>query len=268
MRLSVGPGDVTRLAREAAHDHAIIVAAGGDGTVSEVVNGLLPVEEESRPAVGVLPLGTGNDLAHGLGIPSRPDRALEILARGRTRPMDVVRLRRGRDGEGPVEVRAFANAAILGFCGRISDRLPPARRRRWGRFSYLRAALDELADAVAHEVKIRIDGEAIAERASMVIVANGRFAGGRLPLAPRASPHDGRLDLVILPPLTPWRFASLLPRVLAGRQLAHPAVIHRTGRSVSVEADPPMWMNVDGETLPPAPLSLEVLPGVLSFVVP
>jgi diacylglycerol kinase (ATP) len=113
-----------------------------------------------------------------------------------------------------------------------------------------------------------VDGVVREIRALMLIVANSRFAGGHVPLAPDARPDDGRLDVVAVEPLGPLALGRLVPLVFQGRHTGHPRVQVVRGRTASIESDPPMWVNLDGDTWRAGHVSFEVLPAALEVLVP
>ncbi|MDT8436908.1 MAG: YegS/Rv2252/BmrU family lipid kinase [Gemmatimonadota bacterium] len=266
LRVSARPGDVHRLAAEASRDGVDrVVAAGGDGTVAELANGLLAAGHRGDAAI--LPVGTGNDLARALGLPADLAAAAALAVRGRSVPVDAMDLHPGPGGLPSAPNRAW-NSVVGGFAGRIGDRLPPSRRRRWGSLSYLRAALDELRELRPHRVRLQLDGEPLAIDLLMLVVANGRYAGGRLPLAPAAHPGDGRLDVVVVPALPRMRLLALVPAILAGRHLEAPGIVCRRVRRVRIEAGQGFWMNADGETWVEGSGDVEARPAALRFVQP
>ena len=247
-----------------------VVAVGGDGTVGEVVNGLVSCSTGTpnmpRPTLGIIPLGTGNDLARALGIPGRPEAAIEIVARGRTRPLDLIEA--FSDGRFGRERRLIANAAVAGFCGRIGDRMSPSFRRRWRRFAYPVAAVRELSDLRRHAVRIDVDDRTVELDAFMVIVANSRFAGGHIPLAPPARTDDGALDVVVIESCTPVRFPGLAARVLRGTHVGRPGARHFAATRVELTSEPPMWMNIDGDSWQASRTTFRVLPSELLVTAP
>lgn len=265
LRRTRGPGHAGELAAEAARQgRPAVVVAGGDGTVQEAVNGLVP-PNGSVPdtALGLVPLGTGNDLARTLGVPLDPHDALEPLARGRIRRIDLVRARCG------ALERHVVNFAIGGFAGDIADRATPEMRRRWGGLVYLRAALAGLPALRRHRTRLIVDGEPMAPVELLaVVVANGRHLGHGIRVAPRAEVDDGRLDLVAVRGDVPARVPLTIGRLLAGRHLEAPGVVWRRGRTVEIRAEDAMPFNADGQPLGPGPASFRVLPGALRVVVP
>ena len=277
MRVSPTPDSVGPLALEAVADgFERIVAAGGDGTVSVLASALL----ESSPGVecGVLPIGTGNDLAQSLGVPTRPDRAAALLRAGRATPIDAIhaaaygtRAPEGANRESVVgEVRDMHawNAVVGGFGGRISDRLGPGMKGRWRGLAYLRAAVAELGELRPRRVRLDIDGRVTEQELLMLVIANGRYAGGGIPFAPGAQVDDGWLDVVAIRPAPIGRLAVLVPRLLAGRHMTDSSVEHTRARTVGVEADPGFWFNVDGETWVDGCATFDLRPRALPFIRP
>lgn len=265
LRRTRAPGHAGELAAEAAREgRSVVVVAGGDGTVQEAVDGLVPPDGTvPDTAVAVVPLGTGNDLARTLGVPLDPHDALGVLARGRVRRVDLVRARCGE------RERRLVNFAIGGFAGDVADRVTPDLRRRWGGLVYLRAAVAGLPSLRRHRVRLIVDGESSAPADVLaVVVANGRRLGGGIPVAPRAEVDDGRLDLVAIRGDVPARVPLTVARLLGGRHLDAPGVVWRRGRSIEIRARDPMSFNGDGQPLGSGPASFRVLPGALRVVVP
>jgi diacylglycerol kinase (ATP) len=145
--------------------------------------------------------------------------------------------------------------------------MSPRFRRRLRLVAYPLAALRQIRDLRPYSVEILVDGRSIVTKALMVIAANSMYAGGRVPLAPGARTDDGQLDLVIIHAVSPPRLATLIPRVLLGRHAGHPGVsIHRAS-DVLLEADPPMWINLDGDTWMAGSASFHVIAAALQVAV-
>ncbi len=257
-------GDAVAIATEACRaGYGSVVAVGGDGTVREVAMGLHL--GGGVPRLGIVPAGTGNDLAFSLGVPADIERAADVAVGGRTVDLDLIRASRS-DGAG--EPRFLANAAVAGFGGRIGDRMSPTLRRRFRPIAYPLAALGQVRDLRPHSVRLEIDGRKIETRALMIIVANGEYAGGRIRFAPGASTADGLLDLVLVHAVSPPKLVTLVPRVLSGRHTGHPAVSMFRAASVRIESEPPMWINLDGDTWRAGNSSFEVVPAAIRVAVP
>ena len=243
LRVSPDPRAVSGMVASAVSDGCRrIVAAGGDGTVSEVATTLRDLAAgDLQLECGVIPVGTGNDLALTLEIPAQIPGAIRLLRTGRARPVDAIRC--GREGRGPLRSteRCAWNAIVGGFGGGVSDHLTSDRKRRWRRFAYLRAAVSELRRLAPHRLRLEIDGRPTELELLMLVIANG-------------SP--------------PARLATLVPRVLAGGHLDDPRVFHARCRALRVEADARFRYNRDGESWGAGDAQFALQPGALPFVRP
>ncbi len=259
--------DETReAATQAARDGvATVVAAGGDGTLHLVVNGLMAVGTcaDERPALGVLPLGTGNDFARTLGLPlDDVATCFRCFPEGIRRPLDVIRYSHENT------VGYAINACAGGFSGTVGETLTPEFKASWGPLAYLVGAAKLIPDITDYRTEISWDGGP-SERvhAFNVVVANGRTAAGGQPVAPRANPEDGLLDVVVVRAGTALDIARLGALVLAGDYLADDQIVFNQVRSVRIESTPGMWFNVDGELRTNEPVEFEAVPGALNVVV-
>jgi diacylglycerol kinase (ATP) len=266
------PGDATALARDAARGgRYLVVAAGGDGTLNEVANGLLeaglalPVPS----LLGVVPAGTGGDFRRTLGIPVDLGAAARVLAAARTRVIDAGRVRCSLPGGGDV-VRHFVNVADAGIGGDVVDRVNRGGRLRRGEVSFLLAALATLMRWRNKLMRIEIDGAAQELVAQQVVVANGQYFGGGMRVAPGALPDDGQLDVVVMGDLGRMESARGLGKIRRGAHLTepHPKVSHRRARQVRVSSPETVRVDVDGEQPGLLPAVFDVLPGALRVVVP
>lgn len=267
-----GPGDAGRLAAEAAEaGYDPIVVAGGDGLLGEVVNGLAP--EPGRVRLGLLPMGTGNDFARGLGAPRDAGAALEAVLGGMERRVDAgrVRARRGDAGSAAASGWWVVNTLVAGLAGRVARRADGSAKRLWGSLAYRVAALRELPRARPVATEIVIESEEGEERleldAHAVAVTNGPFAGGGVPLAPDARLDDGWLDLVVVPDLGRWELSRLVVRLLAGRG-DRGSLIRRRAHRVRLAMPETAWLDADGEHLPGREAMIEIVPGALRVLVP
>jgi diacylglycerol kinase (ATP) len=262
VRTTTGPTDATRLARAAVEAGAgTVVVAGGDGTLHETVNGLVPDEDAVRLAV--VPVGTGNDFSAALGIPRDPDRALELLRRGATRAVDLLRVRVGGR-----ESRAV-NFVLGGFGGDIGRHVTRVRKERWRRLVYLRGALASMRGLRPHVAEVTVDGEPLPRGPHLaLLVANGPRLGAGIPVAPHASPADGRMDVLAIRGRSVRAVAGVLVRAVAGRHLHSPRVSVHRARRLTVRARPPMPFNADGQDLGTGDAEVEILEGALRVYAP
>jgi len=235
--LTFEPGDAVRLARLAARAGAdLVIAAGGDGTVNEVVNGIGRLRRP--PRLGILPIGTGNDFALGLGIPQELVEAARVAVSGRPRAIDVAR----------VNDRLFVNVSSGGFGAEATEHTPGEAKRVLGALAYVVAGARELV--VLHPVRGRfhVDGRRFFDGEFLLFaVGNGRRTGGGSLLTPRADVGDGLLDLVVVEAMPRLDFLALLPDLRAGTHLESPGVRYTRATSIVVAPRAPLAVNADGE---------------------
>ncbi|HLI29149.1 MAG TPA: diacylglycerol kinase family protein [Chloroflexota bacterium] len=261
--LTRAPGDAGAAAARAVRERrAVVIAAGGDGTISEVVNGLLHARPRDRPlpALGVLPLGTAQDFARSLGLPLVPEAAVAYLRHARPTPLDVGRTRLG-DGA----IRYFVTYAGTGF-----DALVVARAQTWGprwrgALPYVVGFFHVLRGYANQQFSLWLDGQPLVSqrRINMIIVANGGNYAGLLRMAPGASMRDGWLDVIVIGDVGRLEFLLSVPLALSGRHLAHPKVTALRAREVVITAREPLPVQHDGEVAGPLPAHIDVLPGAL-----
>lgn len=251
-----------RAARRAAEDgYRLVVAAGGDGTVNSVVNGLMAVPAP-RPILAVLPLGTGNDLARSLAVPGDLDEGLEALTGGSVRALDVLKV------ELEDEIRYCANVSAGGFSGRVDEDLTDEAKERWGPVAYLMTALEQVTQVESFDVVLSADEGTREMSACNVVVANGRWAAGGIPVAPEAVMNDGLMDVVALASAPVAKLGVVAALMAAGRHLEHELVTTFRTKKLCVRSETPIRFNVDGELLGAGgAIGFEIVPGALRVLV-
>jgi diacylglycerol kinase (ATP) len=254
-------GDAERFAREAAQAGVeLIVSAGGDGTLNEIVNGL--ASAQCSAALGLVPLGTGNDFARSLGIPTDIDAAMELLRTGATRALDLVRVTSD-------QVRYFVNVSSGGFSGVVDEKLTPELKRTWGPLAYLRCAAAAFSELRGYVARVTLDDTApIEENLYNVVIANGRYVAGGIPIAPEADLSDGLLDVLLIPERGPADLAIVAAQILVGKHLGSDAIIFKRAKKIAINSRPGMWFNVDGELIGNEPAVFELMPQALKCVAP
>jgi diacylglycerol kinase (ATP) len=264
------PGHARELARHAAEGgHDRVVAVGGDGTVQEIVNGLL--EASSPLGLGILPSGNGNDLARSLRLPTRPEQGMTVALGDRMTTIDVGRATRGDGATGVV--RHFTAAGGIGFDAQVASAMA-GRRRRWqqGRIGYALSTLWELQRFRNREVSVVLDtaeGERTIERRVLFVAfANGMFYGGGMQICPSADLSDGWLDLCVVGDISRLEALRQLPGLYRGRHVGHPAVEFIRARSASISGDAGTRAHLDGEPFGGLPLRVEVVPMALQVATP
>lgn len=265
-----GPGDAERIAREGVRaGMERVLVAGGDGTLSEVVTGLLAADLGGYAQLGLLPLGTGSDFARGLGVPRDLDAALAQLASAKPRPLDAARVDY-RDASGREATRYMLNVASLGVSGLVVQLVEQAPKALGGRLSFLLGTLRALMRFRCPSVRLGVDGEAVfAGPLVLATAANGRYFGGGMLVAPEARLDDGLLDVVVVPEVGRLALLRKLPTIYSGAHLRDPATQLHRGRVLEADAPPgAVPLEVDGEPLGTLPLRVEILPGAISLVGP
>ncbi|MCX6500326.1 MAG: YegS/Rv2252/BmrU family lipid kinase [Arthrobacter sp.] len=237
-----------------------LVVVGGDGMVHLAVNALAGSGRAfGETPLGIIPSGTGNDMARALGLPRHdiPAAAARILAAlpSGGRMIDAGRVRSGG------RTHWFAGVVSAGFDAAVNERANAWRRPR-GMARYNLAMLRELATFGAIEYTVTADGERWQQGAMLISVANGQSIGGGMKVVPDAVLDDGYLDLFIVRPLSRLRFLAVFPKVFSGRHVGHPAVEIRRVRQVELEAEG-VVAYADGERIGPLPLTIDVVPGAL-----
>ena len=261
------PGHLRQLAAQAVQDGAgLVVAVGGDGTVNEVVNGLM-AEDGAPVDLAVIPRGTGVDFVRTFRIPTKVEDAVRVAVGAKTREIDlgraVYRAWSGLQGEA-----WFANIASAGMSGAIAKRTNEGRGRLGGTASYLIATLAVFVRWQSSEMRVSVDDEIRGGRMQDVIVANGRYFGGGMLICPEASPDDGLFDVLLLGDVTKADLVRTMPKIYRGTHLPHAKAELLRGAVVSVDADEPLPIELDGEQPGTTPVRFDVVPRALRLRVP
>ncbi len=255
--VTAGPGDAEALAREAAgRGFDAVVACGGDGTLSQVVTGLL----DSGVPAGFIPAGTGNDFARTLGLSRDPAVAARQLLAGSPGGIDLLEVNGG--------ALWSLNILGVGLDAAVAARINRRRRLTGGLLAYLTALAQEMWDYRPTQVRVAVDGEAWEGRALLVAVANATSYGAGMRIAPHADIADGLLDVVLVECMGRCAFAINFPRVFRGTHLTQPAVHVWRGREAVVETPEPSPVLVDGDIRGETPVTVRVSAGRVRFWLP
>lgn len=240
------------------------LAVGGDGSVNDVVHGLMEVglADTRELTLAVAPLGTGNDWARSLGVPKKPLAIARMLVAERSVLHDVGRIE-FESADSPN--RWFINVAGAGFDAHVIASLPRPIPSAW---AYLRGLLTGLASYRSPQFVISADGERLEGRMLLALIANARYCGHRMHVAPDARIDDGLLDLVTVEDLSLLRVLPKLPKLYDGSLLGDPAVQHRRATRIRIDADPPVALQADGQLLGRTPATFTVRPRALRVIVP
>ncbi len=262
-------GEAIVLARDAGEQGCdAVVAIGGDGTVHEVVNGLMGMPSEARPALGIVPAGSGNDVAYALGIAKDLAATAAMIERGATRLVDVGSV----DAEGGRSCYCINNIGLLleGEINRTSHQLT------WPRGSglYLRAMVQTLMRRLpAAQLRMTVDGRELMRTATLLSIGNGPRSGGKFQLMPDATLDDGYFDYLLAPSVSRWKLLWKVRHALSGKKVEGDWIERGRFQQLTIHSDVALVAHIDGEpwlatTDEVRDLSIDVLPLALRVLCP
>jgi lipid kinase YegS len=256
VRVTKKEGDARRFAAE-ADDADLLIAAGGDGTLNEVVHGLMDLSKAARPALGVVPLGTANDFASGCGIPRDPEQALALCLEGQRVPVDV----------GKANEHWFLNAASVGFGAAVTATTPPELKRLLGPAAYTVMGAILAMNVHHYRGRLTLPDREITGSGPVAIVGNGCQTGGGVQVTPRARIDDGLLDVLVvrqIPPIALLTAARELQELSPDGEF----ISYRQTPWAEVYPEEAIPVNLDGEPVRFSNVRYEVVRGAIRFVVP
>lgn len=251
---TAGPQHAVELAYQASRRHEIVAALGGDGTINEVLTGLW----ETDSKLAIIPGGTGNDYARGLGIPRNPVAALDLLFNGTTVKFDVIK----------ETDRLFGVVSTIGFPSTVLVNVN-AHRDSWLKGSpvFLAAVAQTIRELESYQVRITIDQKVIDTKVVGVVLMNMPYGGGGLKFAPNARFNDGQISVVIIRDIGKFALMRALPTVYFGRHVNHPRVEILQGKEVLIEAEQPLTKSFDGDLAGSTPLKARIYPEKAAVIV-
>jgi diacylglycerol kinase (ATP) len=259
---TTAPGQATREAASAvAAGYDVVVAAGGDGTVSEVVNGLIAAGGEATVPLGIIPIGTGNDFSDMAGLPANVPQAVQAIARGRTRQVDAGRI----EADGCTHY--FDNNCALAMEPMVS--IENMRMTRLsGNIRYVVAIIKALLKLKAWHMHIAWDGGGYEGPAFLLSVCNGPRTGGMFPMAPAAEMDDGLFDFVFAPELRKSTVLMIVARLFRGTHIHHEAITYARTTRLTITSEPGTPIHADGELITESArrVDYQVLPGKISLI--
>ncbi|GAF65516.1 diacylglycerol kinase [Alkalihalobacillus trypoxylicola] len=234
---TTGEGCAKRAAEKAANNgYDLVIAAGGDGTIFEVINGLADLE--NRPMIGLIPAGTTNDFARALGIPKDIEKACDVLCGDHVEPIDI----------GKVNNKYFINIAAAGTLTELTYEVPSKLKTMIGQLAYYIKGFEKLPQIKPTSVSIEYDGKLFEGDIMMFLVSNSNSVGGFEKLAPHASLQDGLFDLLIVQKVSFPEFLHLASLALRGEHLSSSKVIYVQANRIKVHVEgEDMQLNLDGE---------------------
>ena len=256
VRVTREKGDAQRFVSE-ADEVDLLIAAGGDGTLNEVVHGLMDLYKAARPIVGIVPLGTANDFATGCGIPHDLAKALALCMRGEAVPIDV----------GKANGHWFINAASSGFGAEVTATTSPELKRLLGPAAYTVMGAVLAINILQYHGRLRLPDREIAGSGPVAIVGNGRQTGGGIQVAPRAYIDDGLLDVLVVRQISP---TVLLAAARELQELAPDGeyISYFQTPWLEVHSEEAIPVNLDGEPLRFSTVRYEAVPKAIQLIVP
>lgn len=236
--ITTEPEEATEIAKRESKNHEVIVAVGGDGTVNEVATGLI---RNNGGVLGVIPGGTGNDMARSLDIPMDPAEALETLCKAYKKNMDI----------GMVNGSYFLNIASIGFDAEVVMNNMKIKKKIKNEFSYVISVIYSLISFKKKKVEIEIDGKIIKDQVYLLAVGNGKYYGGGMKIIPMAKIDDGYLDICTISNISKFKILFLFPTIFKGTHVEHTKHVKiYKGKRIKFKSEEGLLLNVDGEITP------------------
>lgn len=248
------PRQISDLIRRYRHQVDLVIIGGGDGTLNAAIEGLI----DTQLPLGILPLGTANDLARTLEIPTSVPKACQIIADGEVKRIDL----------GKVNGKYFFNVASLGLSVQITQQLSGELKRRWGVLAYAIAALQVIYRVRPFKAEICYLDRSIKVKTVQIAIGNGRFYGGGMVIDDDATIEDSKLDLYSLEIRKWWQIFPLIPAIMRGKQGNWPSVRTLEGQEIEIYTRKPHPINTDGEITTHTPAKFLLVPQALPVIVP
>lgn len=248
------PREISHLIRQHRHQVDLVIVGGGDGTLNAAIEGLM----DTQLPLGIIPLGTANDLARTLGIPKSVSEACQIIANGQVKRIDL----------GWVNGKYFFNVASLGLSVQITQQLNDDLKRQWGVLAYAIAALQVIYRTRPFKAEICYLDRSIKVRTVQIAVGNGRYYGGGMVVDDDATIEDRKLDLYSLEIRHWWQIFPLIPAIMRGKQGSWPDVRTLKGQEIEIHTRKPYPINTDGEITTYTPAKFQLIPQALPVIVP
>ncbi|WP_088071482.1 diacylglycerol kinase [Gottfriedia luciferensis] len=254
---TTGAGDATIAAREACdRKFDLVVACGGDGTLNEVISGL--AEQEYRPKLGLIPVGTTNDFARAIGVNVSIMEAAEVITNGQTVPLDI----------GRVDDKYFVNILAAGKITELTYEVPSKLKTMLGQLAYYLKGIEMLPKVKPTRLKIEYDGKVFDEEAFLFLLSNTNSVGGFEKIAPDASINDGQFDLLVLKKSNIAEIIRVCAQLLRGQHVQNEYVLYTRASHLKITSDEKLLLNIDGEYGGETPCTVDMLYNHLEIYVP
>jgi diacylglycerol kinase (ATP) len=248
-------GDATMAARHAVeHRFDLVIAAGGDGTIYEVVNGI--AEQKYRPAIGIIPAGTTNDFARAIGLPRSIMKAVQVIAKGKPFPIDI----------GRMNDRYFINIAGGGMLTTLTYEVPSKLKTVLGQLAYYMKGIEKLPFLSPIPIRIETDQHIIDEEIMLFLIANSNSVGGMEKMAPNAKLDDGLFDCIVLKKASIPDYIRLATLLMKGEHVNDPAVMYFQTKKLTATSPKQVELNLDGELGGMLPCTFTALPRHIQLI--
>jgi diacylglycerol kinase (ATP) len=261
IKLTKGPGNATKKARKAAEKGSqVVIAAGGDGTINEVLNGIVG----TNAVLGIIPIGSVNVLARQLKIPTDIEGAWKVIEGGKVQTLDLVKVEYSFSGERLI--RYFLQLAGVGLDAQIVKKVTWERKMKWGPLSYVFETFRSINSPVP-EIKVFIDDKE-QQPASFVLIGNGNYYGGPISVFHKASMTDGLLDICLFQSAGYLDILIYLQAILRGTQSSTSGIRYEHGKKISLSSSSEVPLEIDGEFIGFLPAEITIIPKALKILAP
>lgn len=254
MKISRSPGDATKIAKAYKEKYTDIISVGGDGTLTEIVDGLAGFEGN----LGIIPAGTGNDFARTIELPSAIETCLDIIIQGKTRAVDIPTVNNSR----------FINVASFGIDSGVIIDTDKIKKKITGTTAYVLSALKNIMQFKPYRVTMEIDDMTVSEEVVIVAVGNGKYFGGGMKVTPNAEIDDGLLDVVIARKTKKSKLVQLFTKLFKGTHMSDPIVEHYKCKKFSIMSSDEIFINTDGNLIGKVPAQIEVGNDKINVIIP
>lgn len=257
-------GHAIELALQAALKGEYVIAAGGDGTMNEVINGVMQADNK-QVITGLLPCGTGNDFAKTIGVKNSLDELKQLIKNGHLKKIDVGHIK-FKDTTGADANRYFINIADVGIGGHIAQRLSSYSKWMGAFLTFQRAIVSGFLSYKHQWVQARADTFTYNGKILSYIIANGKYFGAGLGIAPDAQPDDGKFAIVLGAEISLWDYLLNLGKVRQCKKIDHPQMTYHSGSEIFIESTEKLPIDMDGEFAGYTPMHVTMLPGAIRLL--
>lgn len=254
IRISKCVGDATKIAKEEKENYTDIISVGGDGTLTEVIDGL----DNYMGRLGIIPAGTGNDFARTISLPMTLEECVDIVIKGKTKKVDVPKVNNSH----------FINVASFGIDGGVIIDTDKIKEKIPGSTAYILSSLKNIIQFKPYKVMIEIDDLMLEREIVLAAVGNGKYFGGGMKVTPLAEIDDGLLDVVIARKTSKMKLIKLFGQLFKGSHLSDPIVEHYKCKKFSIASEKNIYINTDGNLIGTVPAKISVGDTKINFLIP